>query len=70
MASGNVNAVLFENGKTKFSFTDAATKKAVDLITLRGVPAVLKINNESTFSAQEINIKNPSPTFLMSAAIA
>ena len=70
MASGNVNAVLFENGKTKFSFTDAATKKAVDQITLRGVPAVLKINNESTFSAQEINIKNPSPTFLMSAAIA
>jgi hypothetical protein len=69
MASGNVNAVLFENGKTKFSFTDAATKRQVDEITLQGVPAVLTVN-DATFSAQKINIKNPSPTFLMSAAVA
>jgi hypothetical protein len=70
MASGNVNAVLFENGKTKFSFTDAATKKPVDQITIKGVPAVFKLNNEVKVSAQEVSLKNPSPTFLMSAAIA
>ena len=69
MGSGNVNAVLFENGKTKFSFTDAATKRQVDEITLQGVPAVLKVN-DATFSAQKISVKNPSPTFLMSAAVA
>ena len=69
MGSGNVNAVLFENGKTKFSFTDAATKRQVNEITLQGVPAVLKVN-DATFSAQKISIKNPSPTFLMSAAVA
>ena len=28
MASGNANATLFENGKTKFSFVDAETRKA------------------------------------------
>ena len=69
MASGNVNAVLFENGKTKFSFTNAATKRQIDEITLQGVPAVLKVN-AGTVSAQKISIKNPSPTFLMSAAVA
>jgi len=70
MSSGNVKSVLFENGKTKFSFTDATTKKSVDQITLKGIPAVLKMNNETPVSGREISFKNPSPTFLMSAAIA
>jgi hypothetical protein len=72
MSSGNVNSVLFENGKTKFSFTDALTKKPVDQITLVGNPASLKLNTPDnlTVSASQINISNPSPTFLMSAAVA
>ncbi len=70
MASGNVSAVLFENGKTKFSFTDAETKKAVDQITIKGIQNVTGVQNKTSLSALEISSKNPSPTFLMSAAIA
>ena len=70
MSSGNVNSLLYENGKTKFSFTDAETRKAVDQITLKGIPAPVLAAGKTTVTAQEINMKNPSPTFLMSAAIA
>ena len=38
MASGNTNATLFENGKTKFSFVDAETRKAIDQFSFKGKP--------------------------------
>ena len=69
MSSGNANAVLFENGKTKFSFRDAETQKAVDKISAIGNPALLKTNN-ATVSLNTILLHNPTPTSLMSAAIA
>ena len=69
MASGNTNATLFENGKTKFSFIDAETRKTVDQVTLKGNPASLQLNNVVA-SSNTIAINNPSPTMLMSAAAA
>ena len=45
MASGNTNATLFENGKTKFSFIDAETRKTINQVTLKGNPVNLKLNN-------------------------
>lgn len=70
MASGTVNSVIYEEGKTKYSFMNAETKKAVEQITLKGTPAVLNPDNKTTISSDEIILKNPAPTFLMSAAIA
>src|SRR6185312_2822129 len=65
MASGDVKSVLFENGKTKYVFEDAETKREIYEISL---PSSIK--NIPRVSGQEINLNNPSPTFLMSAAIA
>ncbi len=70
MASGNINSVLFEDGKTKFSFLDAETRRPVEQISIKGTPAPAVNTGGTTITAQEIKFKNPSPTFLMSAAIA
>ena len=67
MSSGNANAVLFENGKTKFSFTDAETQKAVDRNPVI-IPASL--NQQLKGNVSNISINVSSPTSLMSAAIA
>ena len=69
MATGNTNATLFENGKTKFSFVDAETKRVIDQLAISGNPAALTQNNIA-ISANTISIANPSPTSLMSAAAA
>lgn len=69
MASGNTSATLFENGKTKFSFVDAETRKTVDQFTLKGNLANLQQNGVSV-SSNTIALSNPSPTMLMSAAAA
>ncbi|KAA9036307.1 T9SS type A sorting domain-containing protein [Ginsengibacter hankyongi] len=69
MRSGNVNATLFENGKTKFSFLDADTRSPVDRLAINGTPAVFKQNNVSV-SSNNISFIHPSPTVLMSAAVA
>lgn len=69
MGSGSTNSTLFENGKTKFSFVDAETKRTVDNFTLNGKPAGFQQNGISV-SANSIRIDNPSPTILMSAAAA
>ncbi len=69
MGSGNSNSTLFENGKTKFSFTDAETRKTIDRFTLNGNPAALQQSGVSV-TANSIRIDNPSPTVLMSAAAA
>lgn len=69
MASGNANATLFENGKTKFSFVDAETGRPVDQLTITGNPAAFQQNN-ITVSSNSISVANPSPTYSMSAAAA
>jgi hypothetical protein len=69
MASGNTSATLFENGKTKFSFIDAETRRVVDQFILNGNPAILKQNGVD-ISSNSIALDNPSPTALMSAAVA
>ena len=69
MSSGSVQSTIFENGKTKFSFIDAETKRPVDHLIINGNPAVFKQNNVAV-SATTINAVNPSPTALMSAAAA
>jgi hypothetical protein len=70
MASGNANAVLFENGKTRFSYRDAETNNPIDQLSLKGIPAPALTNVQGESSNVEVNLKNPSPTSLMSAAIA
>ncbi len=69
MGSGTVESVLFENGKSKFAFTDAETKKAVDQTIIKGNFSVAA-SDPNRVLVQQADIKNPSPTFLMSAAIA
>ncbi|MEO6814950.1 MAG: T9SS type A sorting domain-containing protein [Ginsengibacter sp.] len=69
MNSGNAESVLFEDGKTKFSFIDADTKRPVDKISVAGNPATMKIPGGSVI-ANNIILNNPTPTSLMSAAIA
>jgi hypothetical protein len=69
MTSGVANATLFENGKTKFSFLDAETMTTVDQVTFSGNTAGFQ-QGGTTASANKIIINNPSPTALMSAAIA
>ena len=68
MNSGNTNATLFENGKTKFSFADAETKQPVSQFILSGKPTL--IQSSIQISANKVIIDSPSPTSLMSAAVA
>ncbi|MEO6219428.1 MAG: T9SS type A sorting domain-containing protein [Ginsengibacter sp.] len=69
MHSGNMKTTLFENGKSKFSFVDAETSKAVDVLDLKGNAAIMD-QNGNTSASNGIALKNPSPTMLMSAAAA
>jgi hypothetical protein len=50
MASGNTNATLFENGKTKFSFIDVETGRPVDRLTVGGTPATFQQNGVAVSS--------------------
>jgi len=71
MTSGNVVGLLFENGKSKFSYKDAETNRTIDQLFLKGITELPSLANiQAKISPLEINLKNPSPTFLMSAAIA
>jgi hypothetical protein len=70
MASGNASSVLFENGKTKFSFLDAETSHTVDQLSSKEILIASFQNNNAKVFGQDINLQNPSPTSLMSAAIA
>ena len=69
MASGNLNATIFENGKTKFSFLDAESRRPIDKIIIK-VPSSISNKLNGNISGQEVFITNPSPTSLMSAAVA
>lgn len=67
--TGDVSEVIYESGVTKFSFKYAATNKEVEKIVLRGSPASVTIN-KTTATSQQIELFNPTPTFLKSAALA
>lgn len=67
--TGDVSDVIYESGITKFSFKNAATNKEVEKIVLKGNPASLTVDN-LTATSQQIELYNPTPTFLKSAALA
>lgn len=66
MTSGNVTQVLFENGKTKFSFLNAETGNQMNPDAF-SLPASFSAKQDKTISNITVT---PSPTNLMSAAIA
>jgi Secretion system C-terminal sorting domain len=70
MSTGSVNGLLFENGKTKFSYIDAETRQPVVQYNLKSMATLVAAQNKNAGSLQQINFSDPSPTFLMSAAIA
>ena len=67
--TGDASDVIYESGITKFSFKNAGTNKEVEKIILRGNPATVSIDNLKATS-QQIELHNPTPTFLKSAALA
>lgn len=69
MKTGNVEQVLFENGKTEYSYTNSENKSQINEIVLNGNPAKLSLG-DTHFSSQQIILKNPTPTSLMTAATA
>ena len=69
MATGNARQLYFENGKSKFSFKDAETKKNVEQFTVSGAPAQLPVPN-GIIGASKVTVSNITPTSLRSAAMA
>ncbi len=67
--SGNVNSVLFQNGKTNFSFINAESNVPVDKTIINVAPFVSKKLNGNISTPVGL-VTNPSPTLMMSAAIA
>lgn len=67
--SGDISDVIYESGITKFIFRSASTNKEVDKIILRGNPASIAVGDLNV-SAQQVELSNPTPTFLKSAALA
>ncbi len=69
MESGNMKTTVFENGKSKFSYVDAETRKNVDENNFKSIPAVIQQTGTGV-SSNAIAISNFSPTNQMSAAVA
>lgn len=69
MESGNMKATVFENGKSKFSYIDADTRRNVEENNEKIVPAAVQQNGPG-ISTNAIALNNFSPTNLMSAAAA
>jgi hypothetical protein len=67
--SGDVSEVIYESGITKFIFKNASTQRVIDKIILRGNPAFVMTANMK-FSGRQMELLNPTPTFLKSAALA
>jgi len=67
LSTGNATSVLFENGKTKFSFINAETRQPVDNIMMK-LPST--ISQKLNGNVSQVAITNPSPMVLTSAAIA
>jgi len=68
LSTGAVTKHIFENGKTKFSFSDAITKEPVKNITVIE-DAPTKLNNVALGKTNNIQI-SPSPTQSLVAAAA
>ena len=69
MSSGKEVATLFENGKTKFTFLDAATRKPIQWNINYQTSGSLNANLPGPVANVIQNLNN-SPTGLMSAAAA
>ncbi len=69
MQSGDMKTAVFENGKTKFSYVDAETRKNVDEDNVKSIPVAVQKNGAGV-SSNAIAINNFSPTNQMSAAVA
>ncbi len=69
MRSGNAMSTLYENGKTKFSFIDAETGRVVDQMAYSNNTAGAS-SSTSVITAKSVSYGTPSPTSLMSAAVA
>ena len=68
--SGDVSDVIYESGVTKFLFKNAFTDKEVNKLILRGnLPSVM-VTDKVKVSASQVELFNPTPTFLKSAALA
>lgn len=67
--TGDVSEVIYESGVTKFLFKNASTDRQVDKIILRGNPASV-MAADLKVTATQIELSNPTPTFLKSAALA
>ena len=68
-ASGNLAKMIYESGITPFTFRNAGTNSNVGKMVLNGLPASLEMNNNPIL-ADKIEISNPGPTALKSAAMA
>ncbi len=69
MQSADMKATVFENGKTKFSYVDAETRKDIDAGSEHILPATVQQNGVDN-SSNAIALSNFSPTNQMSAAVA
>ena len=69
MKTGNVEQLLFENGKTEYSYLNAENKSPVNEIIINGRPAKISAGNTEIIS-DKVTIQNPTPTSLLTAALA
>lgn len=69
MQSGNMKTTVFENGKSKFSYVDAETRKNVDENNVKSILVPVQQKGEG-ISSNAIALNNFSPTNQMSAAVA
>ena len=69
MQSADMKATVFENGKTKFSYVDAETRKDINAGSAHVLPAAVQQNGADN-SSNAIALSNFSPTNQMSAAVA
>ena len=67
--TGNLSNTIYESGITPFAFRNAGTKANIEKWILNGVPASMEKNN-TRIIADKIEISNPTPTALKSAALA
>ncbi|MEP6584000.1 MAG: T9SS type A sorting domain-containing protein [Ginsengibacter sp.] len=67
--SGNIKTTVYENGKSKFSYIDAETRKNVEGDNVKALPIPVQ-QNGAGISSNAIPLNNFSPTNQMSAAVA
>ena len=67
--TGNLANMIYESGVTPFAFRDAVTNTKIEKWVLNGKPSSLEKNN-TRITADKIEILDPLPTALKSAAMA